>query len=160
MKIRIIIAASGVLASVASAQEGSYRARPMSPDEPRPVILPGAPDGPGYDMDWNTFDGGGGPLGGGLYNLNGTVGQPDAGLLTGGGFELGGGFWHFEAISCYANCDESTGTPLLTANDFQCFLNKFAANDPYANCDGSTGTPLLTANDFQCFLNKFAAGCS
>jgi hypothetical protein len=61
---------------------------------------------------------------------------------------------------CYANCDGSTGSPLLTANDFQCFLNKFAAGASYANCDGSTGTPALTANDFQCFLNKFAAGCS
>ena len=61
---------------------------------------------------------------------------------------------------CYANCDGSTGSPLLTANDFQCFLNKYAANDPYANCDGSTGSPLLTANDFQCFLNKYAAGCT
>jgi hypothetical protein len=57
---------------------------------------------------------------------------------------------------CYANCDLSSATPLLTANDFQCFLNKFAAADPYANCDGVGG---LTANDFQCFLNRFAAGC-
>jgi hypothetical protein len=61
---------------------------------------------------------------------------------------------------CYANCDGSSGSPVLTANDFQCFLNKFAAGDPYANCDGSTVTPVLTANDFQCFLNRFAAGCS
>ncbi|MBX3377036.1 MAG: hypothetical protein KF678_08540 [Phycisphaeraceae bacterium] len=61
--------------------------------------------------------------------------------------------------ACYANCDQSTGAPLLTANDFQCFLNKFAAGDTYANCDQSTGSPLLTANDFQCFLNKFAQGC-
>ncbi|MBX3377869.1 MAG: hypothetical protein KF678_12800 [Phycisphaeraceae bacterium] len=61
---------------------------------------------------------------------------------------------------CYANCDGSTGQPRLTANDFQCFLNKFAASETYANCDGSTGQPSLTANDFQCFLNKFAAGCS
>ncbi len=61
---------------------------------------------------------------------------------------------------CYANCDGSTGNPSLTANDFQCFLNKYAASDSYANCDGSTATPTLTANDFQCFLNKYAAGCS
>jgi hypothetical protein len=64
------------------------------------------------------------------------------------------------APACYANCDQSSGSPLLTANDFQCFLNKFAAGDTYANCDGSTGIPALTANDFQCYLNKFAAGCS
>ncbi len=62
--------------------------------------------------------------------------------------------------SCYANCDGSSLNPVLTANDFQCFLNKFAASDPYANCDGSSLNPVLTANDFQCFLNKFAGGCT
>ncbi len=61
--------------------------------------------------------------------------------------------------ACYANCDESTGTPNLTANDFQCFINKYATADPYANCDMSTGVPSLTANDFQCFINQFAVGC-
>ena len=34
-----------------------------------------------------------------------------------------------------------------------------AAADIAANCDGSTVAPVLNANDFQCFLNKFAAGC-
>jgi len=63
-------------------------------------------------------------------------------------------------IMCYVNCDGSVVAPTLTANDFQCFLNKFSAQDAYANCDGSTATPLLTANDFQCFLNKFSAGCN
>ena len=61
--------------------------------------------------------------------------------------------------TCYPNCDDSTGAPALTANDFQCFINKYAGNDFYANCDGSTGTPALTANDFQCFINTYAAGC-
>lgn len=42
----------------------------------------------------------------------------------------------------------------LTAADFQCFLDRWANNDPYADCDGTGG---LTANDFQCFLNRFAA---
>ncbi len=61
---------------------------------------------------------------------------------------------------CYPNCDGSTSTPLLTANDFQCFLNAYAAGLAYANCDESTSNPLLTANDFQCFLNAYAGGCS
>ena len=64
------------------------------------------------------------------------------------------------AAFCYANCDGSGGSPALTANDFQCFINRYANQDADANCDGSTGTPCLTANDFQCFLNAFAAGCS
>jgi hypothetical protein len=62
-------------------------------------------------------------------------------------------------FACYANCDGSTVAPILNANDFQCFLNRFAAGDHYANCDGSTVPPVLNVNDFQCFLNAFAAGC-
>jgi hypothetical protein len=77
-----------------------------------------------------------------------------------GRYTLVGGFWAVTAPDpCYANCDGSTVPPILNANDFQCFLNKYAAGDPYANCDGSTVPPVLNANDFQCFLNKFAAGC-
>jgi hypothetical protein len=60
---------------------------------------------------------------------------------------------------CYANCDGSTGASLLTANDFQCFLNAYASGLPYANCDNSTGNPVLTANDFTCFINSYAGGC-
>jgi hypothetical protein len=60
---------------------------------------------------------------------------------------------------CYANCDGSSTPPVLNANDFQCFLSRFAARDPYANCDGSTAPPVFTANDFQCFLNSYVRGC-
>jgi probable HAF family extracellular repeat protein len=61
---------------------------------------------------------------------------------------------------CYANCDASSTTPVLTANDFSCFLNLFASGNSAANCDGSSIQPVLTANDFSCFLNRFAAGCT
>ncbi len=64
------------------------------------------------------------------------------------------------AAPCYANCDGSTTPPVLTANDFQCFLIRFSQHDPSANCDASNTAPYFTANDFQCFLNAFAAGCS
>jgi hypothetical protein len=62
--------------------------------------------------------------------------------------------------ACYANCDGSAAVPLLTPNDFQCFINRFADNDSWANCDQSTASPLLTPNDFLCFLNGYAAGCN
>ncbi len=61
--------------------------------------------------------------------------------------------------TCYANCDGSTATPVLTANDFLCFMNQFAGGSSLANCDNSTGAPVLTANDFQCFLDRYSAGC-
>jgi murein tripeptide amidase MpaA len=60
---------------------------------------------------------------------------------------------------CYANCDGSTGSPVLTVNDFICFQSRFASGDSYANCDGSTTTPALTVNDFICFQTQFASGC-
>jgi hypothetical protein len=46
-----------------------------------------------YAIDWFTIDGGGGISTGGGYSVSGTIGQPDAGLLTGGAFSLQGGFW-------------------------------------------------------------------
>jgi len=84
-------------------------------------------------------------------------------LWVGGSFTvIGGRFVPSIArlfCDCYANCDGSTTVPVLSANDFQCFLNAFASGDPYANCDASAVLPVLTANDFQCFLNRFATGC-
>ncbi len=52
-----------------------------------------------YEITWYTIDGGGGTLSGSggigysAYTLDGTVGQPDAGVLTGGGYTLDGGYW-------------------------------------------------------------------
>ncbi len=46
-----------------------------------------------YDLTWHSIDGGGGFSAGGSFELEGTIGQPDAGILTGGNFELSGGFW-------------------------------------------------------------------
>lgn len=56
--------------------------------------LAAAQTGAGYDLSWWTADGGGHTWSsGGGYQLSGTAGQPDAGLLAGGGYTLGGGFW-------------------------------------------------------------------
>ncbi|MCP4708923.1 MAG: hypothetical protein GY869_09885 [Planctomycetes bacterium] len=46
-----------------------------------------------YEITWSTIDGGGGRSTGGTYTLEGTIGQPDAGLLSGGDYVLAGGFW-------------------------------------------------------------------
>ncbi|HSM58053.1 MAG TPA: hypothetical protein VK879_17995 [Candidatus Sulfomarinibacteraceae bacterium] len=49
--------------------------------------------GAGYSLAWWTVDGGGGSSSAGQLSLSGTVGQPDAGMLSGGAYELRGGFW-------------------------------------------------------------------
>ena len=120
--------------------------------------------GGGFDLRWNAIACGGltGGSSGGVYNVAGTFGQGEAGRVSSGSvYVLQIGFWAVAAPdTCYANCDGSSVAPILNANDFQCFLNKYASNDPYANCDHSTTPPVLNANDFQCFLNAYAAGCS
>ena len=83
-----------------------------------------------YTLTWTSIDGGGAtvPAAGGPYTVACTVGQPDAGSSAGGVYGCIGGFWGAAlGEACYANCDGSTGVPRLTANDFQCFLDKYAA---------------------------------
>jgi hypothetical protein len=47
-----------------------------------------------YSINWYKIAGGGGVSAGGAYQMNGTIGQPDAGgAMNGGNFSLTGGFW-------------------------------------------------------------------
>ncbi len=52
-----------------------------------------AQTGGGYDLSWNTLDGGGGTSAGGSYEISGSIGQVDAGVMSGGSYTLSGGFW-------------------------------------------------------------------
>lgn len=62
-----------------------------------------AQTGGGYDLTWNTFDGGGATFSaGGGYELGATIGQPDAAQsLTGGAYRLSGGFWYAPSFLAY-----------------------------------------------------------
>lgn len=55
---------------------------------------------------------------------------------------------------CIADQD---GSGVLTANDFQAYMNAYAGGSESADVDG---TGSLTANDFQAFMNAFASGCA
>jgi hypothetical protein len=46
-----------------------------------------------YSIDWSKISGGGGTSTGGVYSVSGTIGQPDAGVMTGANFAITGGFW-------------------------------------------------------------------
>ena len=47
-----------------------------------------------FEIDWHTIDGGGAMRSRGSYfELSGSIGQPDAGVMTNGDFELTGGLW-------------------------------------------------------------------
>ena len=61
-----------------------------------------------YSVDWYKVSGGGGTSTGGVYSVNGTIGQHDAGgPMTGGNYYLTGGFWSLYAV-------QTSGAPALT----------------------------------------------
>jgi len=61
-----------------------------------------------YSIDWSTIDGGGGTSTGGVYQVIGTIGQPDAApTMSGGNFSLTGGFWSLLSVV------QTPGSPLL-----------------------------------------------
>jgi hypothetical protein len=61
-----------------------------------------------YSIDWFTIDGGGGTSTGGVYSVSGTIGQPDAGVMSGGPYSVVGGFWGITAAI------QTPGAPLLS----------------------------------------------
>ncbi len=76
-------------------------------------------------------------------------------------------YHHTALVGCYANCDNSSTSPALSANDFMCFINEFACMSTrpvaeqitsYVNCDGNTTPPILTPADFACFNAAFVKG--
>ena len=64
-----------------------------------------------FEISRSTIDGGGVMFSsGGDFELCGTVGQPDAGVMEGEGFTLTGGFW-FETPP--GDCNETGGVDLF-----------------------------------------------
>lgn len=62
-----------------------------------------------YSLNWATIDGGGGRSTGGVFTVQGTIGQPDAGgPMTGGSFSVTGGFWALPIAV------QTPGAPTLT----------------------------------------------
>ena len=86
------------------------------------AVLAGEP----FDLSWNSIDGGGvmhSTSDDGFFVLSGTIGQPDAGVMTGGNFKLNGGFW-FETPP--GDCNADGAANLLDHNAFvECLTGPF-----------------------------------
>jgi hypothetical protein len=116
--------------------------------------------------DGHTWEGVGAGLSGGGALSMGSINTPHGPtLLISGDFVRAHGGIAPDLVmlvgcpGCPANCDGSTIPPILNIDDFTCFINKFAAQDPYANCNDSFNFPYFNIDDFTCFINRFAAGC-
>ena len=61
-----------------------------------------------YSITWYRIGGGGGASSGGAFQVNGTIGQPDASGTAGGGqYAVTGGFWSLVSVV------QTPGAPLL-----------------------------------------------
>jgi hypothetical protein len=81
------------------------------------VVLVGLAAADDFEISRSTIDGGGAMFStGGEFELSGTTGQPDAGILSGGDFELSGGFWFPLAEG---DCNSDGGVNLIDYDDFE-----------------------------------------
>jgi hypothetical protein len=72
------------------------------------LLLPISSFAQSFSIDWYKIAGGGGASAGGVYQVRGTIGQPDAsGAMAGGSYSLTGGFWSLYVV-------QTAGAPLLT----------------------------------------------
>ena len=103
---------------------------------------------PTYEITRSTIDGGGTMRStGGDFELSGTIGQPDAGVMEGGGFTLSGGFW-FELQP--SDCNDDGLVSLFDHETFtSCLLGPSggigASPCPCFDVDGDGD---ITLNDF------------
>jgi hypothetical protein len=104
------------------------------------------------EINWQTIDGGGGVLAGGVFELGGTIGQPDAGVaMTGGAFTLQGGFWVSDACPADFNLDG-----FVDFFDFDDFVIAFESGDPSADFNSDS---FIDFFDFDDFTLAFETGC-
>lgn len=108
-----------------------------------------------YDLTWNTVDGGGASSTGGVFELSGTIGQPDAGVLAGGTYTLTGGFWGGIPGPCFGDLNDDRQIDL---SDLAILLADYGCNT--ANCSGDmTGDGNTDLGDLAALLAVYGVVC-
>ncbi|MBN2560822.1 MAG: hypothetical protein JXQ75_07825 [Phycisphaerae bacterium] len=109
-----------------------------------------------YGIDWHTVDGGGKMWSiGGDYELGGTIGQPDAGVMTGGTYALTGGFWAVPPCWCLADINNDGR---CNGQDVQAFVDCFLATGTNCACADLATDGVLDMNDVTAFVADLLSG--
>ena len=112
-----------------------------------------------FAINWYTFNGGGGFSSGGDFAVTGTIGQPDAGVLTGGSFELAGGFWPgaTAGVPCAGDLNADNQVDLA---DLAILLSNFGTPSGALPEDGDIdGDGDVDLADLAVMLSNFGTTC-
>ncbi len=105
-----------------------------------------------FELSRSTTDGGGVMFSSGAdFELSGTIGQPDAGIMSGGDFELSGGFWFPLAPT---DCNSDGGVDLSDYGDVEPCLSGPDGGLLYPDCncfdvDGDSDVDMADVARFQ-----------
>ncbi len=119
------------------------------------IVLTGVAKGE-FELSRYSINGGGAMRStGGDFELSGTIGQPDAGVLVGGGFTLSGGFWFSTPPG---DCNQDGAAGLSDVISFVDCLRGPGSDPTKGPCrcfdvDGSGGVDLA---DFAVLQTDFA----
>ncbi len=115
--------------------------------------------GGGFDVTWDTIDGGGIMFTtGGDFKLGGTLGQPDAVELSGGVFTLNGGFWS-AAPECVCLSDVNNDGD-RNGKDIQEFIGCILAGGPDCVCADLDEDGFLDLSDVSMFVSDLLTGAT
>ncbi len=117
-----------------------------------------------FEIPWFTVDGGGAvATAGGGYELSGTIGQPDAGVMSGGSYTLRGGFWvGGGAPPAACGCGDVDQSGFVDLLDFTTLATCFGLQAPAPGCAAEVffcadlnGDGAVNLLDFSLFSNAF-----
>ena len=120
-----------------------------------------AQSGGGYDLTWSTLDSGGHSstvVNG--YQLEGTIGQADAGALSGGTYVLSGGFWSDSAptgMPCATIVDCKDDLPNNACNHASCAAAVCAYTDATFGDVSTPSNGNVDLDDILCLLAGFSS---
>jgi hypothetical protein len=107
-------------------------------------------------VEWYTVDGGGvAQSTGGDFELSGTIGQPDAGLMSGGSYTLSGGFWAVPPCWCLADLNQDG---FRDGRDVQAFLDCYWSLNPGCGCADVEPDGELDSADVAAFVDSLLDG--
>ncbi len=119
------------------------------------TLLTGVAIADEFEITRSTLDGGGVMNStGGDFELSGTIGQPDAGVMTGDDFELSGGFWFPQSPG---DCNYDSAINLF---DFETFTGCMSAPggglvEPGCVCFDIDHDTDVDLDDFKVFQQQF-----